>query len=564
MSLPKNLSTEIPEETRRVARAAFRKGNVYLRMRDELGELYQDEQFAELYSAEGKPAIAAWRLAWVTVLQFAEGLSDRQTADAVRGRIDWKYVLGLPLTDAGFDYSVLSEFRQRLIAGGQEQVLLERLLVVLQDRGLLKPRTPARTDATQVLASVRQLNRVENLGETLRQALNDLAALAPEWLQALAPADWYRRYGRRFEQFRLPKTTTEREALMHTIGQDGRTLLTAVSAATQQPHLRALESVERLRRVWMQQFWTDNAGPGDGQLRLRNSEDQPPGADRLHTPYDAEARYSAKGADGWLGYKVHVTETCDPAEVHLITQVVTTPATAADLSTLEQIHTELQQAERLPTVHFLDAGYVDAAALLTAQNELGLELCSPIREKVSWQAQANAGYDLAHFAIDWEQRQVTCPQGQVSKHWLERPAGERKAGIQVRFAPAQCQACPARPQCTRAKSGTRVLWFRPRAEHQALQQARQAQHTAEFQARYSQRAGIEGTLSQGVRRFGFRCARYVGQAKTHLQLLASAVALNLHRLFDWLEGRPRERTRLSAFARLAPSPTLLAGSWRAA
>lgn len=564
MSLPKSPATEIPEETRRVARAAFRKGNVYIRMRDELGELYQDEQFAKLFSSEGRPAIAAWRLAWVTVLQFAEGLSDRQAADAVRGRIDWKYVLGLTLTDEGFDYSVLSEYRQRLIAGGQEQVLLERLLEVLQEKGLLKTRTQARTDSTQVLASVRQLNRVEILGETMRQALNDIAEVAPEWLQALAPADWYRRYGRRFEQIRLPKTKTEREALMQTIGQDGRTLLSAVYAETQQIQLRMLESVERLRRVWVQQFWTDNDPPGGAQLRLRNSENQPPGADRLHSPYDEEARYSAKGAEGWLGYKVHVTETCDPEEVHLITQVVTTPATAADMSTLDQIHAELKQAGRLPTVHLLDAGYVDAEALLTAQNELGIELRSPIREKVSWQAKADAGYDLAHFAIDWEQRHVTCPQGQVSKHWLERPAGVRKAGIQVRFVRAHCQACPARQQCTRAKSGTRVLWFRPQAEHHVLQQTRQAQNTAAFQARYAQRAGIEGTLSQAIRGFDLRWARYVGQAKTHLQMLASAVALNLHRLFDWLVGRPRARTRLSAFARLAPSPALLAGSWRAA
>jgi transposase len=564
MSLPKSQTTEIPEETRQVARAAFRKGNVYMRVRDEFGELYRDEHFAELFSDEGKPAIAAWRLAWVTVLQFAEGLTDRQAADAVRSRIDWKYVLGLALTDEGFDYSVLSEYRQRLIAGGREQVLLERLLEVVQARGLLKPRAQARTDSTQVLASVRQLNRVEILGETVRQALNELAEAAPEWVQAWVPADWYRRYGRRFETIRLPKTKAERDTLMLTIGADGRTLLAAVYAEAQPAHLRALASVERLRRIWIQQFWTDTEGPGGGQLRLRDSDNQPPGADRLHTPYDEEARYSAKGAEGWLGYKVHVTETCDPAEVHLITQVVTTAATAADMSTLDQIHAELKRAGRLPTEHLLDAGYVDAEALLTAQNELGIELRSPIREKVSWQAKADAGYDLAHFSIDWERRQVTCPQGQVSQHWLERPAGARQAGIQVRFTRAHCHACPARQQCTRAKSGTRVLWFRPQAEHQVLQQTRQAQNTAAFQARYAQRAGIEGTLSQAIRGFDLRWARYVGQAKTHLQMLASAVALNLHRLFDWLMGRPRARTRLSAFARLAPSPALLAGSWRAA
>jgi len=126
MSLQPQPTDPIPDETQRVARAAFPKGNVYMRMRDELGEVYTDGSFAELFPRRGQPAESPGRLAWVTVLQFAEGLSDRQAAEAVRGRIDWKYVLGLELTDAGFDYSVLSEFRERLLTGEKEAALLER------------------------------------------------------------------------------------------------------------------------------------------------------------------------------------------------------------------------------------------------------------------------------------------------------------------------------------------------------------------------------------------------------------------------------------------------------
>jgi transposase len=115
---------EIPEETQRVAHAAFPKGNPYMLLRDELGILYEDAAFEHLYSSMGQPAIAPWRLAWITVMQFAENLTDRQAADAVRARIDWKYVLALPLEDAGFHYSVLSEFRDRLVRTESDPILL--------------------------------------------------------------------------------------------------------------------------------------------------------------------------------------------------------------------------------------------------------------------------------------------------------------------------------------------------------------------------------------------------------------------------------------------------------
>ena len=141
----------IPAETVRVAHAAFPKGTLCMQMRDTLGPLYEDSQFAALFSSTGQPAEAPARLALVLVLQFAEGLSDRQAADAVRGRIDWKYALALELTDPGFDASVLSEFRTRLIQGGAEHLLLEPLLRRLEARDLLKARGTQRTDSTHIL-----------------------------------------------------------------------------------------------------------------------------------------------------------------------------------------------------------------------------------------------------------------------------------------------------------------------------------------------------------------------------------------------------------------------------
>jgi transposase len=187
MSLPASPDSPIPDETFRVAHAAFPEGNVFMRMCnvfmrmcDALGPIYS-HPLAHLFSHTGQPVEAPARLA--LVMQFAEGLADRQAADAVRSRIDWKYALGLELTDPGFNYSVLSEFRTRLIAGGVEHLLLETMLTYLQERDLLKGRGTQRTDSTHILAAIRTLNRLELVDETMRFALNHLAAVAPAWLQ---------------------------------------------------------------------------------------------------------------------------------------------------------------------------------------------------------------------------------------------------------------------------------------------------------------------------------------------------------------------------------------------
>src|SRR3954464_4913846 len=225
MSLHPEDPTSLPEETRRVARAAFPKGTLCLDIADALGPIYQDSQFAGVFPQLGQPAAAPAMLALTTVLQYLEGLSDRQAADAVRGRIDWKYALRLSLTDPGFDHTVLSEFRSRLIEGKAEQQLLDTLLDRLRDLGLVKPRGRQRTDSTHVLAAVPGLNRLERVGDALRGALNEVAVMAPAWLQALAPAGWYERYASRVENYRLPKTDAARQNLAAAIGTDGCTPL---------------------------------------------------------------------------------------------------------------------------------------------------------------------------------------------------------------------------------------------------------------------------------------------------------------------------------------------------
>jgi transposase len=172
----------VPPETARVAQAAFPKGNRYLRLADELETLFTADAFLALFPAHGQPALPPWRLALATILQFAEGLADRQAAHAVRRRIDWKYVLRLELTEPGFDASVLSEFGTRLVVGAAESLLFDTLLTWCRERQLVKARGRQRTDSTHILAAVRALNRLEVVGETMRHALNTLAVVAPEWI----------------------------------------------------------------------------------------------------------------------------------------------------------------------------------------------------------------------------------------------------------------------------------------------------------------------------------------------------------------------------------------------
>jgi transposase len=247
MSLHPQPIGAIPEETARVARAAFPKGSLYLTLRDHLGTIYNDGDFPALFPASGQPGLPPWRLALVTLMQFRENLSDRQAAEAVRARIDWKYLLEMALTDPGFDFSVLSEFRDRLLAGSAEELVLEKLLERCRALGWLKARGLQRTDSTHVLATIRVLNRLELVAETLRAALNAVATVAPDWLQAITPLAWYERYSRRIEESRLPKDTAEREAYAHTVGEDGFLLLDALETPAVPEGLRELPSVEALR-----------------------------------------------------------------------------------------------------------------------------------------------------------------------------------------------------------------------------------------------------------------------------------------------------------------------------
>jgi transposase len=546
MSLHPRWIGPVPEETERVARAAFPKGNMYMRMRDELGTIYEDEQFEGLFSGRGQPAESPWRLALVTVMQYAEGLTDRQAADAVRGRLDWKYALGLELTDAGFDFSVLSEFRGRLVAGQAEQLLLETMLSQFKARGLLKARGKQRTDSTHVVAAIGSLNRVELVAEALRHALESLATVAPEWLKEQVNPDWFDRYGERMRDYRLPKEEPERQAMAETIGRDGAHLLSAIYHETELIWLRQIPAVDTLRQVWVQQYYQEN-----GQIHWRLSGNVPPSGRMISSPYDTQARYSTKRDTAWVGYKAHLTETCNEDGPNLITHVDTTLSTDSDISIMENLYTDLSRKELLPAEHIVDTAYVGSDWLVASQQNYGVDLLGPVHPDTTWQAQAGQGFDIAHFDIDWQHQCATCPMGKTSTQWTPHRGRNGNPVIKIHFRPDDCSVCSARQLCTRSKTGGRNLSVLPKDQYLALQAARQRQQTQNFKDRYALRAGIEGTISQSAFALNLRRARYRGLAKVHLQNVVTATAINLTRIIAWLIGSPRSCTRPSHFAALA-------------
>ena len=554
----------VPDDTARVARAAFRRGNPYVLLRDRLGAVFADADFADLYPALGQPGYAPWRLALVTLMQFREGLSDRQAADAVRGRIDWKYLLALELADAGFDHSVLCEFRGRLLEHGATERLLARVLEAAREEGLLKARGRQRTDSTHVLAAIRTLNRLELAGETLRAALNAIAAAAPGWLRAVAPVDWHERYDRRVENARLPESAAKREAYAVQVGADGYLLQDALDRPGTPAGLPALPAVAVLRRVWARHYERAGTGGGDAGggvapgIRFRDLRTARPGGQAgapLESPYDPDARFRrTRGGREWVGYVAHLTETCDEHAPRLVVHADTTDAAVHEAVRTTPIHAALAAKGLAPSQHLADTAYMGADLLIAARERYGIDLIGPQHRDRSWQGLVEGAFDAADFAVDWDERVARCPEGKRSASWAShrnstRP--HRDAFVQVRFRLADCRSCPSRARCTRSATRGRHLNLYSRREHEALVGARLRQGTDAYRRLYATRQGIEATMSQGVRVFGLRQARYRGLAKTALQHLATAAAINLDRLAAWFAGRPLAPTRVSRFAALA-------------
>ncbi len=544
MSMYPHSIAPIPAETARLAWQVNPKGTLIMRMRDRLGSLYEDEDFVGLYPTTGQPAYEPWRLAVVVVCEYLEGLSDRQAAEAVRNRLDWKYALSLPLDDPGFDASVLSEFRQRLTEHEQAAVLLAKLVQTGQQEGWIRSTSKVRTDSTHILAKVRRLNQLELVGETLRATLDALSLAAPAWVRSHLPAEWGMRYGLLINERRLPKSEAERERWAKQVGADGFALLPLLQAPQTPATLRQLQEVQILQTVWQQCYQRDE----QGRVQWRDGP-RVEAKERLISPYETDARVGCKGNRTWLGYRTHLTETCEADLPELIVQVQTTPAPINDVEQLQPIQQHLLKQGLRPREHLVDGGYLDSEQML-ASAQLGIAVHGPALSDQSWQARTPGGYTLKAFAVDWQQQTVRCPQGHQSQSWQESRRGKQAGSINVLFARETCETCPVRSQCSRSLKQGRKLTLPPRERAELLAQNRAQADDPAYQRHYGLRSGVEACISQSVRRLGSRQARSRGEPAVHLQQVIAAVALNFIRLDAWWQRGMRGKLRRGSFGRL--------------
>jgi transposase len=501
---------EIPADTAALGQKLLDRDNAYRLIGERLPDLIRDEDFGHLFSPIGGPAISPAVLALVTVFQMMEKLPDRLAAAAVALRIDWKYALHLPLGDAGFHFTNLSHFRQRLLEHQAQALVFERLLQKLLALGFIRQRGKQRTDSSYVLGLVAKLSRLELIWETLRVSLKAIQMQDERWLERVVPEAFLQRYLVKRSDYNL--TAQQAAEQLRQAGADGLWWLQQLESAP--AGWREWSEIQTLRTVWEQQFeW-------DEQSHYRGPRSQLEAHGLIQSPHEPEVRYRQKRGKPWQGYTAQVTETAEAKhDPNFITDVSLTDAQTDDKEALPDIQDRLVGRDLPPAQQIVDQNYVSGTQLAQSQ-ERGIELVGPIATQPG-----PVGFKLDDFRIDLAKEQAICPAGNVALKVSLYQRSDGSNEYQFFFGP-QCAACALRPQCTTAQGG-RTLQYH---EHHPLVSRRRDEMKSEsFRQLMKLRPPIEGTLSQ-LMRLGMRHARYRGLHRTNLQLLFSAVAINLRRL----------------------------------
>jgi len=527
MSLKPQPSRPMPEDLARLGAILLPEDSPYRLIGDRLYARYDNAAFADLYHKEGAPALPPVDLLFVLALQALEDLGDRAAASAVLKRLDWKYALHLPLDYVGFDFSVLSDFRARLLAHDASARLFDSLLSQLRELGLLKRRGRQRTDSLAVIARIHLLTRIELVAETLRLAIRAVVLSDPIWAKSSMPPAWEELYGQRMVAERLSEA--ERTRLQTETGRDGQWLLERLADPSCPAGLASLPEVVLLRTVWAQQYELR-----EQHLVLRDLRGYD-GTAQIQSPHDPQARWSKKGSGSWVGDKLQVTETDDDELPHLITDIAITSSVEGDTTALAEIAARQAARDVLPSERYVDQADVSGGTL-QASAERGEDLIGPAPSSdPSPQARMADGLTQAHFLLDLEAGVATCPAGATATG-----KAAKDGTIRFEFAADRCGACALRPRCCTGKGGRRLT---SSPGHAALALARARQKTEAFKTAYrAHRGGVEGCLSVLVRGHGIRVNRYIGQVKNHLRALFVGAAVNLRRAARWLAGkRPQVR-----------------------
>jgi transposase len=520
----------MPTETEQIGQKLLPENDVYWLIGDRLFAQVNEAEYADLYSIEGKPGISPILLAFVTVFQYMEKLADRQAIRALQMRLDWKYALHLPLEYEGFDFSVLSEFRDRLIKGQAEGRVFEKLDEQIRALGLIKEHGKQRSDSIAMLTKVRRLCRLETVVETLRLAIVAIVNTDRTWSKEILPPSWEEKYGERFVRQRYSEK--EWQEYEEQIGENGQWLLSRLEKGSAPAEIQNLPEVQVLKTVWTQQFRAEAGKMVYTDLKKYDGHTQ------IQSPHDPEARYSRKRHFEWVGDKVQVTETEDEGYPHIITDMVATSSNRTDYEELTAIQARLEQRNCLPAEHYVDAGYMSGPNLDSSQKR-HIDLIGPLQTVTTPQDWLPDGITRAHFQIDAEKGTVTCPKGYVAKDPI--PVNN---SLSFRFPATACRACEFHVRCCTGKAGRTVGIS---AYYVLTEAAYARQNTEAFKKDYHQhRSGVEGSLSALVRGQGLRVARYIGSKKRHLQAVFSGCAANLLRTARWLAGeRPQIRHKWS-------------------
>jgi hypothetical protein len=363
--------------------------------------------------------------------------------------------------------------------------------------------------------------------------------------------EWYERYGQRGRDWRLPKAETARATLAVTVGTAGSALLEVVYGSNAPAWLWQVPAVQSLRAVWVQQYHRDQDG-----LRWRDKTELPPGALAIGSPYDPQARYGIKRGVGWLGYKAHFTETCEPDRPHLIVHVATTVAAANDVDTVAARHAGLAAADLLPAEHLVDAGYVSVDHVLDARADHGVELVGPLPPDSGWQARDEAGFDLTRFQIDWDTEQVICPNGKTGRNWRQTSSRNGLPIIQATFCIPDCTPTLTGPAAPARRSWPAISPSDPAPSTRPSNNSAPSRPPDARRERYAPPRRHRGHHRPGrpPRRPPPGPPPRPGHDPPTAAL--TALALNLVRLDAWLSGTPPGGTWASPLTRLpaAPSP----------
>lgn len=518
MSLKDRFPEEIPEETRAAVEPLLPAESVYRLIGQEGDKIVREEEFAPLYSKEGRPGINPVVLTLVTVFQYLEGLTDRRAAEMARLRLDWKYALRQNVNWPGFNFSDLSNFRKRVMRNEQEKMIFEQVINYLQEQGYLKSKGKQRTDATHIIGNVMRLSRLELVWETLRLAVSALISADARWSLYHLPATFVEKHTKRQSQYHLSDTKVKQE--MQQAGGDGYWLLKRVEE--QGNHLVNLPEIETLKRVLEEQF-----SPPEGDNLPKARPDKDCSGDVIATPHDQDVRYGSKGTRSWHGYKLQVTETADD-EQSFVTDIDVTSTLETDNQALPDIQQRLEARQLLPAQQYGDQGYVNGGTIETSWQHYQIDLRGYVS---SGNSSKPEGFRLMDFEVNVQQHRAICPAGREAVRWKPASSTHRqrkRIAYRVWFGTG-CRDCLffTKDFCTTDRRG-RALDISP--YHDTLQARRREMHSQQFADEMQARNAIEGTISELVRAHGIRRSRYRGIAKNRLQAYFTAVAINLKRL----------------------------------